>query len=156
MAATTPRSDRHRAYALLGIARRALGWDDDAPEYRGLLAAHGAREHRGRPSAATMSYAQIAAALAAMEAAGWRRTDLASSIIHRCHPARRAQWRKVCALWCALAESGAVRDRRESAMLAWCRRLVAEDRLEWAGARSLSTCIDSLRDWQARVGGAGA
>lgn len=149
MAVKRQLSDRQRAYALLGIARRALGWTDE--QYRAHLAAHGAAEHQGRPSASTMSYDQIEAALAAMESAGWARTGRAEpSIIQRCHPRRQAQWRKVCALWCALADSGAVRDRAEPAMLAWCRRLIREDRIEWAGAYSLNRCIEGLKDWTNR------
>lgn len=149
MAAKRQLSDRQRVYALLGIARRELGWSEE--KYREHLATHGAKVYRGRWSASTMDYAQIEAALAAMEAAGWQRTGGAeSSIIQRCHPARRAQWRKVCALWITLAGTGAVRDRSETAMLAWCRRLVREDRIEWASVGSLHLCIEGLKDWTAR------
>lgn len=151
MAAKRQLSDRQRVYALLGVARRALGWNE--VRYRAHLAAHGAAEHDGRLSASTMSYAQIDAALAAMEGEGWQRTGGAeASIIQRCHPARRPQWRKVCALWCALGDAGAVRERAEAAMLAWCRRRVAEDRIEWASVRSLGLCIEALKDWAAREG----
>ncbi|WP_295452046.1 regulatory protein GemA [uncultured Thiodictyon sp.] len=151
MAAKRQLSDRQRAYALLGIARRDLGWTED--QYREHLAAHGATIYKGRPSASTMDYAQIEAALAAMETAGWQRSGGSeSSIIQRCHPARRAQWRKVCALWIALAAAGTVRDRSEGAMLKWCRRLVTEDRIEWASVRSLHLCIEGLKDWAAREG----
>lgn len=149
MAAKRQLSDRQRAYALLGIARRQLGWSEQ--QYRAHLEAHGAATHQGRPSASTMSYPQIEAALQGMEAAGWERhAPTESSILHRCHPARRGQWRKVCALWCTLADAGAVRDRAEPAMLAWARKLVSEDRLEWAGPRSLALCIEALKDWAAR------
>jgi hypothetical protein len=151
MAAKRQLSDRQRAYALLGIGRRALHWSDQ--QYRAHLAAHGAADHQGRASASTMSYAQIEAALAGMEAEGWQRTGGAeSSIIQRCHPARRAQWSKVCAMWIALADGGKVRDRTETAMLQWCRTLVTEDRIEWASAGSLGLCIEALKDWSARAG----
>lgn len=107
MAAKRQLSDRQRSYALLGMARRALGWDES--QYRAHLRAHGASDHQGRPSASTMTFAKIEAALAAMEAAGWpRQAPVEGSILHRCHPARRAQWRKVCALWCALADAGQI------------------------------------------------
>ena len=148
-------TERQRAYALLRIALRDLQqrdpetWTD--AHYRALLRRHGAQDHRGRPSASTMGYAQIDAALAEMEAAGWQRTaGPALSIVHRAPPDRQGQWKKVVALWCALADAGVVRDRSEAAMLAWCARHIAEDRREWASGASLARCIEGLRGWLAR------
>jgi hypothetical protein len=98
-----------------------------------------------------MSYHQIEAALKAMEAAGWQRTGPAGgSILTRCHRERRGQWGKIIALWCVLADAGVVRERAEAAMLAWCKSLTREDRIEWAGAGSLSRCIEGLKDWALR------
>ena len=143
-------TDRERAYALLAIGRRDLGWSE--ARYREHLREHGARDHRGRPSASTMDYAQIDAALQGMVAAGWQQTATTErSIVGRCPPARARQWKKITALWIALAEAGIVRDRREPAMLAWCDRLISEDRREWAGPGSLARCIEALKDWQARA-----
>jgi alkylated DNA nucleotide flippase Atl1 len=100
-----------------------------------------------------MDYGQIEAALAGMRAAGWQHTaPLVGSIMQRCHRERRGQWGKVIRLWCILADAGTVRDRSEAAMLEWARRHLDEDLLEWAGARSLSRCIEGLKDWAAREG----
>jgi hypothetical protein len=143
-------NQRQRLYGLLAIGKRDLGWTED--QYRQHLAANGAREHRGRPSATTMSYAQIETALKAMETAGWQRGGPAGgSILTRCHKARQPQWRKVIALWCTLADAGVVRERGEAAMLAWCVSHIRESRIEWAGAGSLSRCIEGLRSWAARA-----
>ena len=149
-------TERQRAYALLATAHRALldlhpagspaPWTEQ--RYRDLLRRHGAQDHRGRASATTMGYGQIDAALAEMETLGWqRRAGPALSIVHRCPPARAAQWRKLVAQWCTLADAGIVRDRSEAAMLAWCERHITEDRLEWASAATLARCIEGLRAW---------
>jgi len=144
---------RAALYARLGIARRALidrpGWDE--AQYRAHLAAHGATEHKGRPSAATMGTAQIESALKELEAITGRQPG-EGSILARCHKARRGQWGKVIALWCTMADAGAVRDRSEAAMLAWAKRHMHADRLEWAGPGDLNRAIEALKDWAARAG----
>lgn len=138
---------RKGLYAQLGIAKRDLGWDE--ARYRQHLAEHGALDHQGRPSAATMSFAQLEAALGAMRTMGWKPTQ-GGSILARCHRARRNQWAKVIALWCTLANAGEVTDRSESAMLNWARRHIRSDRIEWADAYELSKCIEALIAWAER------
>jgi hypothetical protein len=150
-------TERQRLYALLRVALRDLQqqapqlWTED--HYRDLLRRHGASDHGGRPSASTMSYQQIEAALAEMRAAGWQSTAGPElSIVHRCAPELSGQWRKITALWCALADAGTIRDRSEAAMLAWCDRHIRADRREWASAQDLGTCIEALKSWAARDG----
>jgi hypothetical protein len=146
-------STRANFYARLGIARRALiddhGWDED--RYRAHLAAHGAGDHKGRPSASTLSGPQLDAALAELEAIAGRQHG-EGSILARCHRGRRGQWGKVIALWCALADAEVVRDRSEAAMLAWAKRHIRAARVEWAGGRDLHRCIEALKSWAAREG----
>lgn len=141
-------TDRRKLYALLRIAQRDLAWTEE--RYRRCLAGHGAKEHQGKPSATTMGFHQIEAALQEMQRAGWRRAA-GRSILSRCHKGRVGQWKKVIRLWCALADAGTVRDRSEQAMLAWCRRHIEESRIEWAGAASLNRCIEGLKSWAERT-----
>ncbi len=132
--------DRKRLYALLAVARRELGMEEE--DYRALLRRLGAQERNGRPSAATMSLGQLRAVLAEMERMGFRRRG----------PDRAQFWRaprirKITALWCALADAGVVRDRSEAAMQRWCARLTGTARLEWAGTEGLNACIEGLKRW---------
>ena len=140
---------RRQLYTLLQVAKRDLGWSEKS--YRTHLAEHGAKEHQGRPSAATMSFAQLEDALAAMRDAGWKK-QAPNSILGRCHREYRPMWSKIIALWCGLADATQVRDRSERAMLGWCRRHIDEARPEWAGAASLNRCIEGLKDWSQRAG----
>ena len=57
---------------------------------------------------------------------------------------------KVRALWLFLHELGQVRDPSESALLAYTRRVVHVDALEWS-ARDRWKLIEGLKDWALRV-----
>ena len=57
---------------------------------------------------------------------------------------------KVRALWLFLHELGQVRDPSESALLAYTRRVVHVDALEWS-ARDRWKLIEGLKDWAMRV-----
>ena len=57
---------------------------------------------------------------------------------------------KVRALWLFLHELGQVRDPSESALLAYTKRVVHVDALEWS-ARDRWKLIEGLKDWAMRV-----
>lgn len=135
---------RRRLYTLLQVGRQTLGLDEDS--YRAILAAYGAREVDGRPSATTMSVSQLEQALEHQKRLGFR---------PKRRPGREDDWRqpridKITAIWCTLADAGVVRDRSERAMLRWCAGLTRKARLEWASSADLNACIEALKSWAAR------
>ena len=136
---------RNWYYKTLPMLARRAGLDDAA--YRAVLAEHGATEHQGRPSAATLSHAQLQAAHADLTK---RARGKAAPWLDRVHKGRKGQWKMVMALWLELAEAGKVRDKRIKAMLAWCAPHITADRLEWAGAEDLNQCIEGLKAWTKR------
>ncbi len=145
---------RATAYKLLGIGRRACGWDE--AHYRARLAAHGATPVAGRVSATSMSLAQMTAVLDEMAQHGfaWRpRGGAGPGTQLRVTPWRARAIGKLNKLWCLLADAGFVRNRSEQAMHAWCQaRVPGLTRLEWASASQLRTATEELKAWAMRLG----
>ena len=105
---------RNDLYTLLAVGKKQLGWDED--KYRLFLQTHGAQQHSGKYSAASMNTSDIIA-IEAMKAAGFVPTRKAG---------KKPDWReprirKITALWCALADAGEVRERGYTSMERWCR-----------------------------------
>jgi len=141
--ATDPRT---RYYRLLAVGKRQLGMDEET--YRAFLAAHGAGEVAGRVSATAMDFGALVAAVEALRRQGFkpRRKTVADG---------HANWRapriaKITALWCALADAGAIRDRSERAMLKFCAGQTGTARIQWATGAGLNRCIEALKSWAGR------
>jgi phage gp16-like protein len=64
---------------------------------------------------------------------------------------RTPQARKIRSLWLTLRDLGALRDARESALLAYVKRLTEVERMEWCNAAQLSYVAETLKSWIARV-----
>lgn len=134
---------RQRLYKLLQVGKRELGMEEDA--YRALLARFGASDVDGRPSASTLGVPALEQVLEAMKTAGFR--------VRRQAP--QVDWRKpridlAYAIWCALADGGAVRDRSFLAFERWTHRLTGVAKVEWAGSDGLNACVEALKKWARR------
>ena len=131
--ATVSQAERRKLLAQVHCAKRDLGLSDE--EYRALLdGAAGVRS-----AALIKTDRDFSAVLAAFRAAGWRGTGRLRGREAKCY-----------ALWCRLADAGAVRARSYAAMRAWVARVCGEQDVyradQWA------VCVEALKRWVARVG----
>lgn len=125
-------SDRRRRLALIHAARRDIGLDD--PAYRSLLA--GAT---GVESAADLKTdQQFAAVMSAFRAAGWEGTGRLKGQMATCY-----------ALWCRLAEIGAVRSTTYQSLLAYIERRCGKQDIYRKD--QLRSVIESLKQWHTRA-----
>ncbi|MCC7413345.1 MAG: regulatory protein GemA [Gammaproteobacteria bacterium] len=132
---------RRRLYTLLQVGRQTLGLDEDS--YRAILAAYGAREVDGRPSATTMSVSQLEQALEHQKHLGFR---------PRRRPGRADDWRqpridKIARLWSLLRDAGVLRDGSQRARDRFCARQTGTARLDWASSAQLNQVIEALKSW---------
>ena len=124
--------DRRRRLALIHVAKRDAGLDDDA--YRALLA--GAA---GVESAADLATdQQFSQVMQAMRAAGWRGSGRLQGQMAACY-----------AWWSKLAAAGKVRDSRYSALMAYIERMCGKQDIYRAD--QLSMVIEALKRWLARA-----
>lgn len=144
---------RNRYYTLLQVgnqelARNRKDWDEAA--YRGLLARHGATEHKGRFSASTMATTQLDAALQELKQLGFKpraaqprskpRWDKSN------HDWRAPRIKKLNAMWIALADAGVIKNRSEQAMHRWCENQVHDlTKLEWATTEQLNQAVEMMK-----------
>ncbi len=134
---------RRRYYTLLSVGKKALSWDDDT--YRAFLRDHGASDVDGRTSATTMAIGDLIKAVDDMRDLGFRPT----------RKPRQEDWRtlrikKAYALWCALYDGGAVRDKRFVAFERWSATQTRTAKLEWADSSALNRVIEGLKSWAGR------
>lgn len=66
-------------------------------------------------------------------------------------PALTAQQRKVRAMWLALAETGAVKDRSENGLAAWLKTRFGVDALQWLKPPDTGRAIEQLKRWTERT-----
>lgn len=153
-------AERNRLYTLLGVGQRELqktlphfGEDD----YRAVLTTYGAREIDGKPSASTMTIAQLEQTLEHLKQLGFKPKATRGASARR-KGKQQWNWRdariaKLNAMWCALADAGHVRDRSEHAMKAWCAHKVPElTRAEWSDSNALNKAIEMLKRYCERCG----
>lgn len=139
-------NDRGRLIKLVHVARRDLKLDEAT--YRMVLQLHG-----GADSSSAMSAAQLQRVLDHFKKAGFTvkakpRTGAAKGA-PRTALASHAEAKKARALWIMLHRIGAVRDPSETALLAYARRQLGVDRMEWAG--DMVPLIESLKAWALRT-----
>lgn len=130
------------ALAAIHVAKKALGLDDDT--YRDLL-----ERETGKRSAKDMTSAELDRVLAVMRRASFKPASKGFG------PRLEGPFaRKLQALWIAAWNLGLVRDRRDSALLAFVERQTGISRTEWlrdpADARK---AVEALKSWIAREGG---
>jgi len=134
-----PATDRNAMLAKIHIARKALCWDDDT--YRDVL-----ERVTGKRSAGDLSDRQLHQVIAELKAKGWKDRKPGRNA------ARDGQSRKIRALWLTLADAGAVRNRSESALRAYAKRITGLDDLRFADSHQKNAVIESLKDWCKREG----
>jgi phage gp16-like protein len=144
------KADRRRLLALVHIARQDVGWTE--AQYRAYLMG----EH-GVDSASGLTDAQLNAMVAHFKTLGFRVKPKAPSADPKGpgrRPARRMaeepQSKKIRALWLALANDGVVRDRSETALAAYVKRITGVAALQWLGVDEATTVIESLKKWGRR------
>lgn len=128
-------SDRRKKMAIIHVAKKELGLDDES--YRALL--EGAAGVRSASQLA--SDRQYKAVLDALKAAGFRFT-----------PQRRphnGQLAKCYALWCRVYELGGVRSRRWESMMSYVHRMAGVQ--DVYRRDQLSLVIESLKSWIERL-----
>lgn len=137
---------RRNDLAMIHIAKAQLGWDED--HYRDVMAAvcHGIR------SAGELDFALRKRFMQHLRECGWdggskRRPNDRSARKGKPLTPKQA---KMFSLWQQLADAGLVRDRRMSALRAWCAAESKVDQMEWLNTAQENTLIESLKRWLAR------
>ncbi len=122
---------------LIHVGKGKLGLDDDT--YRTML-----RTTTGKGSTTDMNRRELLAVMDVLKSAGFRafKPDVTDD---------SPQARKVRALWLALHSAGVVRDKRESALLKYVRRLTGAEKMEWCTPKQLQSVIETLKAWGDRV-----
>lgn len=140
---------RQQLYTLLAVGKKQLAWDDEF--YRDVfLKGHGAKLQKGKYSASTMAVWELENALKQMMHAGFKPKPKTKSV-HAAKPDwRTPRIKKITAMWLDLANRGAIKNRSEQAMVAWCKSFTGMQRLEWANSADLNKCIEGLKSWCGR------
>jgi hypothetical protein len=132
---------RRRLLAMVHIARKQLRLDDD--KYRQVLF-----DHTGYLSAGDCTEAQLAAALDAFKAMGFRSAAAPKGP----KPASHKGAGKARAMWISLYHLGAVTDPSERALEAFAQRQLGCDRLQFANQSHLFPLIEALKGMAERHG----
>lgn len=143
--------NRARYCQLLAIGKAQLGWDEEF--YRGIwLPRQGAtKDADGRYSATTMTISQLCQAVERMKDSGFKPTGSGGKkFTHDKKDWRGPRIAKLNAMWLAMAEAGAVKDKSQDALEQWCKNHHKKDRLQWASSKELNTCIAQLKAWAKR------
>lgn len=164
--------NRNRLIQLIHVGKRELALDDDT--YRALLFANG--EHS---SCSKMNIKQLELVLAVMEIQGFRRSrrpasrDISPSMDVKRHgkggktpfkrrlspkagKAKHAEIDKIRAIWVTMAQHDIARDRSESALDAYVRRITNRNKGEgvehvgWCDSNQACTVLESLKNWHKR------
>ncbi|WP_239928716.1 gp16 family protein [Photobacterium sanguinicancri] len=147
--------NRNRLIQLIHVGKRELALDDDT--YRALLFANG--EHS---SCSKMNIKQLELVLTAMEIQGFKRqgkggkTPFKRRLSPKAGKAKHAEIDKIRAIWIIMAQHDIVRDRSESALDAYVRRITNRNKGEgvehvgWCDANQAYTVLESLKNWHKR------
>ena len=135
--------DRKAMLAKVHIAKKDLALEDD--DYRAIIR----RVSKDRTdSSAKLSQAQLHDLLAELRRLGWKPNAAALGR----GAARDPQSSKVRALWLTLAEAGVVRERGESALRAYVKRMTGRDDLRFCDSAEKWRLIEALKAWALREG----
>jgi phage gp16-like protein len=103
------------------------------------------RRITGKASTKECSAEELVAVVAELRRQGWQGTPKSY---------RRAEARKVAAMWVEAHGLGAVKDRSDQALNAWVKRMTRVDRLEWVDEdRDFTVLIRGLQAMITRAGG---
>lgn len=129
--------------AKIHIAKKDLGLTDDA--YRDVL-----RNITGKDSSAKLTDNQALRVLRYFESRGFRPKKQRS--LPGMTVPTDPQSKKIRALWITLHKAGVVKNGTDLAMLAFVKRMVKRDRLEWCSIEEKNKVIEALKDWLGRGG----
>lgn len=148
-------NNRNRLIQLIHVGKRELCLDDDT--YRALLFANG--EHS---SCSKMNIKQLENVLAVMEMQGFKRkgksaeTPFKRRLSPKSGKAKHAVIDKIRAVWITAAKHGVVRDRSETALDAFVRRITNRKEgngvghVAWLEANQAYTVLETLKSWHKR------
>jgi len=135
--------DRRNMLAKVHIAKKDLALDDAT--YRDIID----RVSGGRTdSAGKLAFAQLNDLLTEFKRLGWKPKAAALGR----GAAKDPQSRMIRGLWIELADAGVVRDRRESALRAYVKRMTNRDDLRFCDGHEKHQLIEALKAWGGREG----
>jgi len=126
--------------AKIHIAKKELAMDDDT--YRALL-----MRVAEVSSSKDLTAASASKVLAEFARLGWK--PKAKKAVTR-PPEDSAQLKMIRGLWIELHQMGKVEDPSESALAAWCKRMMRVDAPQWLTKAQASKLIEALKKWRDR------
>jgi phage gp16-like protein len=135
---------RRAELRLIHLGAKKLGMDDGS--YRLWL-----RNLTGEASAALLSSAERAVAIEDLRRRGFQHKAPAAA--GEVKPLAEAQHRMARGLWIDLWRAGVVRDRRDSALHAFVKRVTGVERLEWLSIADSNKVIEALKAMRDRAEG---
>ncbi len=135
--------ERARLIRVIHVGKRELGMNED--DYRRFL-----QRCTGKRSCNALSDTQLRHVRDEMKRRGFHVKPKARS--KPASKAKQPRINKITALWCSLADAGAVKNRSQEAMEAWCKSMTNGRPLAWAESNELNNCIEALKSWCVREG----
>lgn len=148
MSVPTIKNPRTAQLAIIHVAKKALGLDDET--YRCML-----ESTTGKTSCKGMTAAQLDDVIAALKSKGFKphlkQTQKPSGTGKRFAPAASYGYqRKIYAMWWQMADYGLVKkDRR--AVRKWVERQTGISAPEFLDTDQANSCIEALKSWGARA-----
>lgn len=107
-----------------------------------------------KTSAADLNYAERQMLLAEMKRLGWNPRRNARKYSPKSGDRKhKTPADKIRALWISMAKAGTIRDGSEKALGRWLYRQYGKYSPDWLTPNDACKAIESLKQWQARVGG---
>lgn len=123
------------------VAKRQLGLEE--ADYRALLCTT-----TGKDSAAAMSDSELALALSAFEALGFKSTVRGAPDGKK---SSRPGVRLIFGLWTELGRRGLIENASRPALLAFVKRMTGIDQPDWLDAKQVNTVIEALKAMRDRA-----
>jgi len=141
---------RHRLIQLIHVAKRQLGLDDQL--YRDIL-----QDATGKQSCKAMTGAELDQALTAMKKRGFKTSTKANKRLSPAKPNQRnGEVQKIRAIWITMHHHGIVKDRSETALDAYVRRMTLRnkgqgvDHVGWLNKSQAFAVLEALKNWHKR------
>lgn len=149
-------NNRNQLIKLIHVAKRSLALDDET--YRLVLT-----NTTDKDSCSKMSIKELESVLAEFENRGFKRMvngnkkPFKKRLSPKSGKAKFAEIDKIRAIWITMAKHGVVRDRSETALDAYVRRMTNKgrkqgvDHVAWCDASQAYQVLESLKSWHRRV-----
>lgn len=129
---------RYKLYQLINIAKNELQMSED--DYRALV-----KRITSHDSLKSCTYDDLQNVIKELEKKGFKIKPKAKINYSKTHGSKIHN--KALSLWIQLAETGALRDRSDSAFNSYCKRFTKADHWRFMGNDEAATVIESLKDW---------